>query len=198
MLDDLIFRIAELERLVANLVTIGMVTQVDEANAQVKVKIGDIETAWLKWGEQKAGADRSWNCPDEGEQVVVLSPSGDLAQGIVSGRLYQFVSPAPANSKDITRTKFGDGMVIDHDRSKKLTRITALDSEGTVVIEAKNLILRTGENGYYQIDNFGKATRLTHQGGNTFLSETWNDVTVVNSTPDQGFAAGKVSTPEEA
>ncbi len=198
MLDELIFRIAELERLLANIVTIGMVTQVDEANAQVKVKIGDIETAWLKWGEQKAGADRSWNCPDEGEQVVVLSPSGDLAQGIVSGRLYQFVSPAPANSKDITRTKFGDGMVIDHDRSKKLTRISSFDSEGTIVVEGKNMILRTGVGGYLQTDINGRCERITHVSGNTFKKETWLDGSIVNSEPDYTFTEGEVSTPEEA
>lgn len=197
ILQEALRRISELERRLSNVVTIGRVTQVDENNARVKVKIGDIETTWLKWGEEKAGADRSWSCPDKNEQVVVVSPSGDLAQGIVSRRLYQLASPPPARSKDVTRTEFSDGMVMEHDRFKKITRISAFDSEGTLVLEAKNLVLRTGEGGYYQIDNHGKATRLSHEEGNLFTLESWNDVTVVNSIPDHGFAAGKVISPKE-
>ena len=43
---------------------------------------------------QRAGADREWDPPTIGEQVVLLSPSGNLAQGVVLTGLFSDLIPA--------------------------------------------------------------------------------------------------------
>ncbi|WP_257265456.1 phage baseplate assembly protein V, partial [Endozoicomonas sp. ONNA2] len=42
-----------------------------------RVKIGDLYTAPLRWLIHQAGTERDWWKPEDGEQVLVLSPSGD-------------------------------------------------------------------------------------------------------------------------
>jgi len=199
ILDELLYRVTELERQLANAVQIGTVEEVDYSEAKCRVQIGELLTGWISWTADRASDDSSWEPLHKGEQVVVACQCGDPALGVVIGRLYRTAHPAPSNNPDVTRRQFGDGLVIEHDRKKKLTKISALDSDGTLVLEAKNMIRRTGENGYDHLDNYGKASRLTHTGGNTFKSETWNDVTDITPVPDHGYEAdGKVLTPEEA
>lgn len=194
---DADLRLAELERRVANLVRVGTVAQADYATARVRVAIGANLTGWLPFTAERAGGDRAWWAPEAGEQVVVVSPGGDLAQGIVQKSLYSDAAPAPAASADIRRQVFGDGLVIEHDRAKKVFRLNALDSGGTIVIEAKNLILRTGDGGYYQLDHHGKATRVTHMGGADFSTDSWTAGAVVTANADQGYSPPEVQTPEE-
>lgn len=198
MFDEIMQRLTELERQLANVVSYGMVSEVDYDKALCKVQIGENVTGWLHWAAVRAGGDRDWRAPEQGEQVTVLSPNGDLAQGIVMFSIYQQAAPAPANSKDVTLTKFGDGFEIEHNRAKKLTYLNALDSGGTLVLEAKNLILRTGEFGYYQLEHNGKATRITHMGGVDFKTEVWDLGSMVTGIPDHGYSPPEITTPEEA
>ncbi len=78
------FETAELDRRFANMVTSGIVTQVDYgAQPRAKVQIGDFETPWLRMGMRRAGdATESW-AYSPGEEVLILSPSGDLTQGVI-------------------------------------------------------------------------------------------------------------------
>ena len=124
MSDD--FEITELNRRLANLIRLGKVEEIDLAAARVKVRIGELLTAPLPWLTQKAGADKSWWAPEVGEQIVVFSPSGDPAQGVVLGAIFQQAFPPPeasarklyqevGNGADIktpTRTIIGDLMVM--------------------------------------------------------------------------------------
>lgn len=197
-MPDTELRLAELERRLANLARIGTIAEADHAAARVRVAIGEILTGWLPWLAHRAGGDRAWWAPEVGEQVLVVSPGGDLAQGIVCPSLYSATSPAPADSPDIRREVYGDGLVIEHDRAAKVTRINALDSGGTLVLEAKNLVLRSGEGGYYHLDHAGMATRVTHIGGAAFESDSWTDGAVVTGNADQGFSPPEVLTPEES
>lgn len=72
------FNIAELQRKLANIVRIGLVKEIDYEKAKVRVKIGEFLTDWLPWITERAGKDTSWAPPDIDEQVVVLSPFGEL------------------------------------------------------------------------------------------------------------------------
>ncbi|MCF6180050.1 MAG: hypothetical protein L3J63_11780 [Geopsychrobacter sp.] len=49
------FRITELERKLANLQLIGVIDQLDESNARVKVKCGELVTGWLPWFTRRPG-----------------------------------------------------------------------------------------------------------------------------------------------
>ncbi len=188
---------SEIKRQLENLINFATVVEADYANARVKVEISERVTAWLPWLTGSAAGDRSWDAPEIGEQVVVLCPSGNPANGVIAGALFRTSAPAPANDVDITRRVHGDGMVIEHDRKNKITRINALDSEGTIVLEAKNIIFRTGEGGYFQRDHHGYVTRLTHIDGANFESETWLNGAVVTGKPDNGYSPSEVLSPAE-
>lgn len=54
----------------------------DLVKAKVRVKLGENLRGWLPW-LTTAGHLKTWNPPVVGEQVVVLSPGGDLEQSVV-------------------------------------------------------------------------------------------------------------------
>lgn len=112
---DLEYRVAELERLLHNLIRIGTVAEADYTAALVRVRSGDLLTGWRPWLTQRAMSDRSWWAPRVGEQVVLLSPSGDPAQGVVLPALGQSAAAAPADNPNIRRDVYPDGAVIEYD-----------------------------------------------------------------------------------
>jgi phage baseplate assembly protein V len=133
-------RLSDLERRVANLIQPGTVEETDYPNARVRVKIGLNVTAWLPWMTTRAGGDRSWHAPEVGEQVLVLSPSGDFRQGFALPSIYQNAHPAPADSEKIHRIEYSDGAVLEYDRENH--RLTAT-IPGEVVIDAQGDIKAT-------------------------------------------------------
>lgn len=191
-MTDLLFRLTELERKLNNLVRAGTVAEADYAAAKVRVTIGPIITGWLPWLTTRAGGDRSWWAPEAGEQVVVLAPAGELAQAWVLPAGFSHLAPAPAASADVLRAVFGDGLVIEHDRAARRTTINARDSEGTLVLTAKNLVMKTGEGGFFHIDHHGRATRITHIAGPQFETESWQAGSTVTAKPDHGYSPPEV------
>ncbi|WP_096641463.1 MULTISPECIES: phage baseplate assembly protein V [unclassified Wolbachia] len=121
------FAISELQRKLANIVRIGLVKEVDYEKAKVRVKIGDIVTDYLPWTTSKAGKDRDWSPPDIDEQVLVLSPLGELSLGIVLPGIYQEKYPAPENKKEINSIKFQDGTKFTYDKGKHHLEIEVAD-----------------------------------------------------------------------
>lgn len=190
--QELLNRVADLERRLANQIQMGTVAQADYGAARVRVQCGDLLTGWLPWTTQRAGADRAWWAPEVGEQVVVLSPCGNPAMGVVSGSLYQDAHPAPASSPDISTQVFADGLVVTHDRAAKRTTLNGRDSEGTLVLTFKNIVIKTGEEGFYHLDHHGRASRITHQGGAAFQTESWSSGSVTTSVPDHGYSPPEV------
>lgn len=185
-MSDLQFRVTELERLVANLLRIGVIAEADYDAAKVKVRLGDLVTGWLPWFTDFAKGDKSWKAPEVGEQVMVLSPSGDLAQGVALPSIYQTAAPAPSTKVGVSRAVFADGLIIEHDRDNKRTVLNGWESEGTLEIRFKNVIIKTGDGGFFHLDHAGKATRITHDGGANYTSETWETGAVVTGPPDHG------------
>jgi len=107
--------IAELARLIENIVRLGTVEAVQVQPPRVKVKSGNIVTTWLPWLSLRAGADREWDPPTVDEQVVLLSPSGLLAQGIVLAGLFSDLIPANGDREGLHRRTYRDGAVIEYD-----------------------------------------------------------------------------------
>ena len=87
----------EAERRMSNVALKGRVVELDAVRARVRVQAGAITTGWLPFVTARAGHDRTWHAPEPGEQVLVLSPCGDLNQGVVVGSIYRAEHPAPAN-----------------------------------------------------------------------------------------------------
>ncbi len=196
MNDELEYRVRELERLVANLIRVATIVAVDPAAARASVRFGAgvnrIETAMLPWLTQRAGNDRTWWAPSVGEQVVLFSPSGDLAQGVILPAVYAAAAPAPASSPDVHRTLYASGFVIEHDNAAKRTVLNAWDEGGTIELRAMNVVIKTGDGGFFHLDHAGYAERITHVGGATYETDTWKTGAVVTGNPDQGHSPPEV------
>ncbi len=75
----------------------------------------------------KAGEDRSWFAPNVDEQVIVLSPFGELSLGVVLPAIYQEKYPPPENKKEINSVKFQDGTKLSYDKNKHHLEIFVAD-----------------------------------------------------------------------
>ncbi|CAE7405628.1 xkdF [Symbiodinium microadriaticum] len=94
---------------------VGRIEQADYANATARVQLDDTLTDWLPMLAPRAGNDRVWFPYDVGEQVLVLSPSGDLSQGVILGSLYADAAPQNGTTPELTRIDFADGSFLQHD-----------------------------------------------------------------------------------
>lgn len=121
------FAISELNRKLANIIRIGLVKEVDYEKARVRVKIGEFLTDWLPWVTARAGEDRSWFAPNIDDQVIVLSPYGELSLGVVLPAIYQEKYPPPENKKEINSAKFQDGTKLSYDKDKHHLEIDVID-----------------------------------------------------------------------
>jgi phage baseplate assembly protein V len=108
------FKISELERRVANLVLIGTVVSV-RGDGFARVQSGGLETGWLPWLSSRMGARRDWAAVEPAEQVVVLCPNGDPAQGIILASLGSNANPNPSDNPRLFKTVFKDGSFFEMD-----------------------------------------------------------------------------------
>ena len=110
------YELTEALRKLANMICPGVVQSVKHSPYAVKVSIGQLVTAWLPVMVNRAGTNKSWDPLEEGEQVLVLSPDGDLAQGWVLPAGYSQQHPAPESSGDKKHYVFADGARVEYDR----------------------------------------------------------------------------------
>ncbi|MCX3065203.1 MULTISPECIES: phage baseplate assembly protein V [unclassified Wolbachia] len=118
------FAISELNRKLANIIRIGLVKEVDYEKARVRVKVGEFLTDWLPWITYRA---ESWSPPNIDEQVVVLSPFGELSLGVVLPAIYQEKYPPPENKKEISSVVFKDGTKLLYDKEKHHFEVDVVD-----------------------------------------------------------------------
>ncbi|MFI9652601.1 phage baseplate assembly protein V [Guyparkeria sp. GHLCS8-2] len=137
---------AEINRRLENLIRLGTVDQADYASARLKVRIGELVTGWLPWLTHRAGGDRSWWAPEVGEQVVLLSPGGDLAQGIVLPSLYRDAHPAPGTDPAKHTTRYQNGTEETHDRAAQHYHLN-VPAGGKITLQVGNttLVLEDGQ-----------------------------------------------------
>lgn len=119
---------AELLRLIENLLRFGAIAEVDhgapsERLPAVRVRSGALLTGWLPWAGGRAGTTRDWNPPTVGEQVMILSPGGDLANGVAMPSLFQFSAQPPTNDPGKISRAFPDGGLIEYDHEHQVVRI---------------------------------------------------------------------------
>ena len=160
--------LSETERILANLVRVGVVTALDAANARVKVKTGGLSTDWLPWLTARAGATLTWSAPRPGEQVLVISPYGDPAQAVVLPAIYQDSYPAPAASQDLERVVFPDGSVIEHNSASNTLTVTAAGS-AKVIVNCKEATINADTSVTLNTPQTTCTGQLTVQGLLTYL-----------------------------
>ncbi len=107
----------DLLRRLENLIRLGTIAAVDHQAARCTVKSGGLSIPNLPWLAQRAGSSLDWDPPTVGEQCILLSPSGEPAQGIALIGLYSRQRPAPSKSANLRRRTYPDGAVIDYDHA---------------------------------------------------------------------------------
>lgn len=122
------FRTRDLERRLNNMLMIGTVAEVDHAGRKVRVKVGDIHTAWLNWPAEVGRNYRRWRPLRSGQQVVLSSPSGDPAQAVITGMLYSSATPSPSDNPDLDLVEFEDGTRLEYDSENHRAVVEVGDS----------------------------------------------------------------------
>lgn len=138
MIADLYRRIAELERRGANRKRTGLVTDVDEKKGLFRVDLGQdpvsgepFKSPWLPAQELAMGGVKSSFMPTVGEQVDVVSETGDISDGYISMSLPTDKNPRPHD-------KAGEGKL-------KAGSSTFLIKDGNVEIRANRIDLNPPE-----------------------------------------------------
>jgi phage baseplate assembly protein V len=164
--------LTELQRLIDNLIRIGTVTAV--RSKECRVKTGDIITNWRPYTTERAGANRTRHRLSIGEQVILLSVSGDLRNAYIIGSLNATAADEPLaddDNPDLDRTEYADGAVIEYNpvtgalnaTGIKLAHIVAsvsvtLDTPKTIctnLLQAKRLISETAKVGDIEVTEHG-------------------------------------------
>lgn len=139
------FTLNDLGRRLANIIRIGIIFEIDYQTAKARVKIGDLETNWLPWVNANSQNNKSWNPPQIDEQVIILSPGGELNQAVILPSLYK--NNAAENSADIQSIVYKDGSKISFDHKAgnldlDIKGNATIKVTGNANIEAVNITLK--------------------------------------------------------
>ncbi|EPY4465473.1 phage baseplate assembly protein V [Klebsiella variicola] len=129
--------IAELIRLLENIGRTGTVTEIDEEKWRVRVQSGGLETTWLRWNAQRAGAFKVWIPPSIGEQVWLLCLGGNTDTAIIGGSLYSNDNPAPGATRNEMVVTAPDGARFRYDAEAGALQVTGIKSaaiEASVIV----------------------------------------------------------------
>ncbi len=118
----------ELARLLQNLIRLGRIFDIDHDARCVRVRSGNIETDWRQWREQRAGETKTWDPPTIGEQVILLSPGGDLSGAIIVGSVDSDDNPPPSTSPVETVRLFPDGATFKYDHAAGALTVTGIQT----------------------------------------------------------------------
>ncbi len=119
-----------------NVIRIGIVTQVYDDRATVRVQFpdDDEEVSWeFPVLQRKTLKDKDYWLPDVGEHVVVVMLPYGQEQGFVIGAIYSDAEKPPESTRDKRVVVFEDGTRIEYDR--KAHRLYA-DVRGSVFLHA--------------------------------------------------------------
>lgn len=133
-MNDMI--LGDIQRLLANLIRVGKVVELDESGPRVRVQIGDLKSNWLQIAAPRAGDTRQTWMPSVGEQVVVLAPFGDTAQGIVAFSLNQDAHGPVSSSRHIHAAEFPDGTRLEYNSQSNTYTMTAA-GDAKVIVNCK-------------------------------------------------------------
>jgi phage baseplate assembly protein V len=107
---------------------------------RVELHDGQLLSDWVPWFAPRAGKDRVWDPPEEGEVGMLFSPSGNLGAGVFMPGLFSDGN-ANGDKAGLQRRTYDDGTVVEYDREEHTLTIDATQSEGTVKIKASKVIV---------------------------------------------------------
>jgi phage baseplate assembly protein V len=176
----------EHDRMLGNVLMIGVIAALDAPNALVQVSVNGLTTDWIPWITRRAGPNSTWSAPEVGEQVVVGCPYGDPSQGFVMGSLYQQAHHAPATTADKERVTFSDGTSIEYDRATHAMKVDLTSAGGltiickTATVQAQDSITFDAPSAHFtgnvQVDKTLTAATDVIGGGKSLKSHTHGGV----------------------
>ena len=128
--------LSEQQRRLHNIATIGTVFDVNPDDQTMRLDVGDNQTDWLPIPALAAGQVRVWRCPSVGEQFLLVSPSGELANAIPVLSLYSNQHPSPSNDPNEIRVRFNDSdfLSIKNQDSQLTLKINDIVFDGDLTV----------------------------------------------------------------
>ena len=128
------FEFTEHDRLIADLICVGVIAEVDHAAKRIRVQSRTL-TAWLPWPAELGRNFIRWRPLRPGQQVVLASPSGDLAQALVIGMLYTSALTPTRHDPDLDVIAFDDRTTVTYDSGNHHLQ---LDVAGSMTIRCRD------------------------------------------------------------
>ena len=137
------FHQSETDRRLSGLLIAGTIEAIDYSAARVRVRSGDWVSAWLPWKADAAGEVRHWRPPSIGEQVMILSPSGQPEQGMAFPGFYSDRhGQGNDDRRNVTATDWSDGAREEYDHEAHTWRLTVPNGGSiTFAIGATTMVL---------------------------------------------------------
>lgn len=130
-------QLAEIMRLINNIIRTGVVAEVDSDRWLCRVQTGELVTDWISWLTLRAGTARTWWQPSVGEQVLLLSIGGNLDTAFVLPAIYSGACPPPATTASASITAYPDGGWFEYDADKKRWLVRGV--QNVVIEDAQNM-----------------------------------------------------------
>ena len=129
VISDLIMRVSELEKRLANVCRIARVIKVHETEAKLDIAFEGLEIKKVPFQTMRAGQDQTYWLPSVGELGFLFSPSGDIANAIFVPGIYFKDFPAGDSTTQRSKRIFRDGMEEEIDVDAHSKKFTTGDSE---------------------------------------------------------------------
>lgn len=168
-LTELASRVADLERRFSGVMRHGTVHEVDPAKQIVRLKMGDGEdggpflSPWLPYA-QIAGALKVHTPPSAGQQMTILSPSGDWLQGTALPFTWSNGNPSPSSSGSEHVLTFGDVKItIEGSKVTVEAPEVLVQASDKITLDAEKIVLKSddihlGEEGGPKVARVGDKT----------------------------------------
>lgn len=165
---------ADINRRLENLIRFGTIKTVNPSKPipLVTVDLDDIVTPEIRFFNARSGDDSTWDPPSLDEEVIVISPCGEIGPtSVVFYGLYNNEHPSPSDDLNKKIRVFADGCVIAYDvAAHQLSAI--LPSSGKAIVTANGGITVNGNttiNGNLQVNGSTAMTGNNTVGGSQLV-----------------------------
>ncbi|EHU2214543.1 TPA: phage baseplate assembly protein V [Acinetobacter baumannii] len=190
---------ADINRRLENLIRFGKIKTVNPSNPipLVTVDLDDIVTPEIRFFNACSGDDSTWDPPSLDEEVMVISPCGEIGPtSVVFYGLYNNEHPAPSDDLNKKIRVFADGCIIAYDiAAHHLSAI--LPSGGKAIVTADGGITVNGDttiNGNLQINGSTAMTGNNTVGGSQLVQGSSHSTGAFSTEAD--VKAGSISLKE--
>lgn len=190
---------ADINRRLENLIRFGTIKTVNPSKPipLVTVDLDDIVTPEIRFFNARSGDDSTWDPPSLDEEVMVISPCGEIGPtSVVFYGLYNNEHPAPSDDLNKKIRVFADGCIIAYDVSAhQLSAI--LPSGGKAIVTADGGITVNGDttiNGNLQVNGSTAMTGNNTVGGSQLVRGSSHSTGAFSTEAD--VKAGSISLKE--